>query len=83
MISGPLEAAARHGIDLKISGHTHNGQIVPFNLLVDRVYRYTQGLYRPGQAVLYVNEGTGTWGPTLRLGSRSEITLFRLSPAEM
>jgi predicted MPP superfamily phosphohydrolase len=76
-----LEAAARHGIDLKISGHTHAGQIVPFHLAVNRVFDYTRGLYQLDNTWLYVNEGTGTWGPTLRLGTRSEITLFDLSPS--
>lgn len=78
-----LEAAARHGIDLKLSGHTHAGQIVPFHLAVNRVFEYTRGLYQLDNTWLYVNEGTGTWGPTLRLGTRSEITLFKLSPARM
>jgi predicted MPP superfamily phosphohydrolase len=76
-----LEDARRHGIDLKLSGHTHAGQIVPFHLAVNRVFEYRKGLYRSGNTYLYVNEGTGTWGPTLRLGTRSEITLFELSPA--
>ena len=75
-----LEAAARHGIDLKLSGHTHAGQILPFHLAVNRVFEYTRGLYRFENTWLYVNEGTGTWGPTLRLGTRSEITVFELSP---
>ena len=75
-----LEAAARHGIDLKLSGHTHAGQIVPFHLAVNRVFEYTRGLYQLDNTWLYVNEGTGTLGPTLRLGTRSEITLFSLSP---
>jgi predicted MPP superfamily phosphohydrolase len=75
-----LQAAAEHGIDLKLSGHTHAGQIVPFHMAVNRVFEYTRGLYRLENTVLYVNEGTGTWGPTLRLGTRSEITLFKLSP---
>lgn len=76
-----LEAAQAHGVDLKLSGHTHNGQIVPFHLAVNRVFRYRRGLYEHNGAYLYVNEGTGTWGPTIRLGTRSEITLFELSPA--
>jgi predicted MPP superfamily phosphohydrolase len=75
-----LEAAAQHGIDLKLSGHTHAGQIVPFHMAVNRVFEYSRGLYRLDNTRLYVNEGTGTWGPTLRLGTRSEITLFQLSP---
>jgi len=76
-----LEDARHHGIDLKLSGHTHAGQIVPFHLAVNRVFEYRKGLYRSGDSHLYVNEGTGTWGPTLRLGTRSEITLFEISPA--
>ena len=75
-----LEAAARHGIDLKLSGHTHAGQIVPFHIAVNRVFEYTRGLYQLDDTWLYVNEGTGTWGPTLRLGTRSEITVFNLEP---
>lgn len=75
-----LEDAQRHGIDLKISGHTHAGQIVPFHLAVNQVFKYDKGLYQIEDTYLYVNEGTGTWGPTLRLGTRSEITVFELSP---
>lgn len=77
-----LEDAHRHGIDLKLSGHTHAGQIVPFHLAVNKVFEYRKGLYQFDNTYLYVNEGTGTWGPTMRLGTRSEITVFELSPAE-
>lgn len=77
-----LEAAHQHGIDLKLSGHTHNGQIVPFHLAVSKVFQYRRGLYENDGTYLYVNEGTGTWGPTLRLGTRSEITLFELLPLD-
>jgi predicted MPP superfamily phosphohydrolase len=73
------EAAAAAGVDLMISGHTHNGQIVPFNLLVNRVFDKAAGLFRHEETHLYVNSGTGTWGPTMRLGTRSEITLFEIS----
>ena len=76
-----LEDAQSHGIDLKLSGHTHAGQIVPFHLAVNKVFAYRKGLYQYENTYLYVNEGTGTWGPTLRLGTRSEITVFALSSA--
>lgn len=76
-----LEDAHSHGIDLKLSGHTHAGQIVPFHLAVNKVFEYRKGLYQYKNTYLYVNEGTGTWGPTLRLGTRSEISVFDLSPA--
>jgi predicted MPP superfamily phosphohydrolase len=76
-----LEAAAEAGVDLMLSGHTHNGQIVPFNLIVKRVFEQMRGLYYHGKATLYVSSGTGTWGPIMRLGTRSEITLFEVLPA--
>ena len=48
---------------------------------MNRVFEYNRGLYQLQDSYLYVNEGTGTWGPTMRLGTRCEITLFELSPA--
>ena len=74
-----LEAAAEYGIDLMLTGHTHAGQIMPFNLVVKRVFANIQGLATHGPTTLYVSPGTGTWGPVMRLGSRSEITCFELS----
>jgi len=76
-----LEAAADAGVDLMLSGHTHNGQIVPFNLIVKRVFEQMRGLYYHGKATLYVSSGTGTWGPIMRVGTRSEITLIEVLPA--
>jgi len=74
-----LEAAAAHGIDLMLTGHTHAGQIMPFNLIVKRFFSHVRGLARRDATTLYVSPGTGTWGPVMRLGSRSEITCFELS----
>ena len=71
-----LEAAAAANIDLMLCGHTHNGQIVPFNFLVRRVFPRIVGMHALGQTQLYVSPGTGTWGPVMRLGTRSEITVF-------
>lgn len=73
------EAAAAAGVDLMLSGHTHNGQIVPFNLVVNRVFEKAKGLFLEGRTHLYVSSGTGTWGPSMRLGTRGEITLFEVS----
>ncbi len=73
-----LEAVADANIDLMLSGHTHNGQIFPFNLVVGRVFDKVKGLYKLGEARLYVSQGTGTWGPVMRFGTQSEITLFEL-----
>lgn len=77
-----LESAAARGIDLMLSGHTHNGQIIPFNLVVNRVFEMSQGLFTHGHTHLYVSQGTGTWGPVMRFGTRSEITLFEVNPEE-
>ena len=74
---GHADAAAA-GVDLMISGHTHNGQIVPFNFVVGRVFEQTVGLFKEASTHLYVSPGTGTWGPVMRLGSRGEITLFEI-----
>jgi predicted MPP superfamily phosphohydrolase len=71
-------SAVEAGIELMLSGHTHNGQIVPFNWLVKRQFKLIQGLFREGESHLYVSPGTGTWGPVMRLGSKNEITCIDL-----
>lgn len=73
-----VEDAARWGVQLMLCGHTHNGQIVPFDQLVRRVFPRIRGLYAVDGLQLYVSPGTGTWGPLLRLGSRCEVTVLRL-----
>lgn len=77
-----LEAACDHQIELTLSGHTHNGQIFPFNLIVSRVFKRIKGMYQLGGSRQYVSQGTGTWGPVMRLGTLSEITLFEYEPQE-
>lgn len=76
-----IDDARRAGIQVQLSGHTHAGQLVPFNLLVKLFYRYTRGLYDLDGLLLYVTSGTGTWGPPMRLGSNNEITLITFAPA--
>jgi len=73
--------AARHGVSLTLSGHTHGGQIWPFSWLVALVQPYVAGLHRKGDAQLYVSRGTGFWGPPMRVFAPAEITLLRLFPA--
>ena len=74
------EDAAAWGADLMLTGQTHNGQIIPFNYLVKRIFPRICGEYRVGGLQLFVSPGTGTWGPVMRLGSRNEITMFELRP---
>ncbi|WP_243640276.1 metallophosphoesterase [Streptacidiphilus pinicola] len=71
--------AAAAGIDLQISGHTHGGQIWPFNFLVRIDQPVVQGLSRHGERTqLYTSRGTGFWGPPFRVFAPSEITLLTL-----
>jgi len=76
-----LEDALQAGITVQLSGHTHNGQLFPFTLLTRPFFQHIHGLHRVGSMYLYVSAGTGTWGPPMRIGSHSEITLIQLIPA--
>ncbi|WP_394908984.1 metallophosphoesterase [uncultured Helicobacter sp.] len=68
-------------IRLVLSGHTHGGQIFPFSLLVPLQQPYAKGLDSlPIGGYLYINQGTGYWGPPMRVGSVNEITHFTLIP---
>ncbi|MFA7069987.1 MAG: metallophosphoesterase [Sulfurimonas sp.] len=68
------------GIDLMLSGHTHGGQLWPFNFLVALEQPYVKGLHKHNEHTqVYVNKGTGFWGPPMRLGASSEITLINLT----
>jgi predicted MPP superfamily phosphohydrolase len=70
--------AERYAPDLMISGHTHGGQIAPFNWLVKLQQPYVAGLYDHGPTKVYVSRGTGYWGPPMRLGAPAEITRIEL-----
>ncbi len=69
-----IAEAARHGVDLQLSGHTHGGQIVPFNLLVGIDQPYVAGLHDHDGTKIYVSRGTGYWGPPMRIGAPAEVT---------
>lgn len=74
--------AITHNVDLMLCGHTHGGQIWPFGLLVKLQFRRMLGLFSLDNQHLYVSAGTGTWGPTLRLGTRCEITVIEIDPTD-
>ncbi len=73
-----LENARKHGVGLQLSGHTHGGQFWPWTLVVAMIQPVVRGLARFGETQVYVNTGTGYWGPPLRTGNAPEITLVRL-----
>jgi len=69
------------GIDLMLSGHTHGGQLFPFRFLVKLQQPYISGLHQHNKNLqVYVNRGTGFWGPPMRLGASSEITEIIIKP---
>ena len=75
---GISNEAREAGINLQLSGHTHAGQFFPWTLVVKKVHEFSQGLGRTGKTWVYVNPGTGSWGPQVRLGTKTEITLLTL-----
>lgn len=76
-----IEQKALGRFDLQLSGHTHGGQIFFYNFLVSLSYSYLRGLFElPRGSLLYVNRGSGTWGPQMRLFTPPEITLIDLIP---
>jgi predicted MPP superfamily phosphohydrolase len=72
-------AAEKAGFDLQLSGHSHAGQFFPSSILIYFFQPFVQGLYRYKKLWLYVNRGTGYWGPPNRMGVPSEITLLELT----
>lgn len=75
-----VETAKAFGINLMLSGHTHNGQIFPFNFLTKIPFPRNHGFYDIDGMKLYVSPGAGTWGPPMRVGSRNEISVIVLKP---
>ena len=74
-----LDEASKGLFDLQLSGHTHRGQIFPFNLIIKMLYPIDAGLLNlTNGAFLYVSRGSGTWGPPMRLLAPPEVTIIDL-----
>ncbi len=73
-----IKKAQAAGINLQLAGHTHDGQLWPFNLFTRIIYgKYSYGLNHAGDYNVYTSSGAGTWGPPLRVGSNSEIVVIK------
>ena len=75
---GLLEAATA-GVDIQLSGHTHNGQLWPFNFITGAIFELDWGHKLKGNTHVVVSCGAGTWGPPVKVGSISEIVLLNLT----
>jgi len=73
-----LDQAPKNGVDFQFSGHTHQGQIWPVSLLVDRLYEQAYGYLRKENSHIYVSSGLGIWGGKFRIGTRSEYVVITL-----
>jgi hypothetical protein len=74
-----LDESAKYGIDLELSGHTHNGQIWPLNYVTGMIYELSYGYLKKMNSNFIVSSGYGLWGPRVRSGSRSEVLLINLT----
>ncbi len=74
-----LGKTAAQGVDLSLSGHTHHGQLWPFNYITSAIYEISHGYKQIGKTHFYVSSGFGTWGPPVRLGNRPEIVHIKLT----
>lgn len=74
--------ASQAGVSLMLSGHTHGGQIWPFEYLVRRQFPHVVGLHQEGQMQLLISRGAGSWGPRMRLWQRGEILKITLRSAQ-
>ncbi|MFD6888925.1 metallophosphoesterase [Streptomyces sp. NPDC059957] len=74
-----IDEAVRYGADLQLSGHTHGGQLWPGEYLAELANPTVAGLERYGDTQLYVSRGAGAWGPPVRVGAPSDITVVELA----
>lgn len=68
-----LQEPVEQGVDLQLSGHTHNGQLYPIQYITQRIFEQDWGFLRKGDFKLIVSSGYGTWGPPIRIGNNPEI----------
>lgn len=75
-----IQYASEHGVDLFLAGHTHAGQLFPVKYVADLIFQYNKGLHNYNGTKLFVSQGAGTFGPPMRVGTKSEITRIQLKP---
>lgn len=71
-----LDKVVPENVDIQLSGHTHHGQLWPFNYLTNAIFELSSGYLRKGNTHFIVSNGYGTWGPPVRIGNRPEIIVI-------
>lgn len=74
-----LDETVKAGVDLQLSGHTHNGQMWPLNYITRLIYELSYGYLKKGNTHFIVSSGYGLWGPRVRSGSHSEVLLINIT----
>ncbi|MEK6554253.1 MAG: metallophosphoesterase [Bdellovibrionota bacterium] len=74
-----FDEAKAGGFDMLLAGHTHAGQFFPFSLFIGLAHKYYAGLHQEGNHWIYVNQGTGYWGPVNRFAIPAEVTVLQLN----
>ncbi len=73
-----LAEAAAQNVDLQLSGHTHHGQMWPFNFITKMIYELSWGYKKINNTHFYVSSGVGTWGPPVKIGNDAEVINFKI-----
>jgi predicted MPP superfamily phosphohydrolase len=74
-----LKEVATHPVDLQLSGHTHDGQMWPFNYIIEAMYEIGTGYGKINNTQFYVSPGVGTWGPPIRTTCRPEVIVLEIT----
>jgi len=74
-----IDESINNGVDLQLSGHTHNGQLFPFNYIAGLANHTHYGMVESGNFKAVVSSGIGTWMYPIRTGSASEIVRIKIN----
>nr|NQU92609.1 hypothetical protein [Bacteroidota bacterium] len=75
-----IKYASKAGIDLYLAGHTHAGQLWPATHMAKIMFEFNKGLHNFEGTQLYMSQGTGTFGPPMRVGTDNELTILHIKP---
>lgn len=75
-----IQYANQHDVDLYLAGHTHAGQLFPVKYITHLLFDYNKGLHDYKGTKIFVSQGVGTFGPPMRVGTKSELVVLKLMP---